>query len=80
MLRLALGSRLDLECKSSCGPATNKFEWVKSGANGKTSTLESDDYGLVIESVTYEYGGIYKCRCLPDGPQCEQSVYSKCLS
>lgn len=77
MLRLATGSRLELECKSSCGPATSTFEWVKSGSREEASTLEADDYGLVIESATYEDGGIYKCRCLPDGPQCEHSVYSK---
>lgn len=77
-LRLTPGSRMELGCKSVCGSEPRKFEWLRSsGINGEASTMQSEDYELVVESVGYEDGGTYKCRCLPDGPQCEQSVYSK---
>ena len=78
-LRLAPESRLELECQSVCGSKPISYEWLQIiGADGENSTLESSDLQLVVESVDYKDGGVYKCRCLPDGPLCEQSVYSKC--
>lgn len=71
---------MELECKSACGSGTRKFEWLRSSCiSGKVSTMQSENYELVVESVDFEDGGTYKCRCLPDGPQCEQSVFSKYL-
>lgn len=81
--RVGATSRLELKCSSSCRVPTSyaKFEWVKNSKSeegGVTAALlESQDSTLVIESVDYQDGGTYKCRCLPDGPQCEERVYSK---
>jgi hypothetical protein len=65
-----------------CGTGSTQFEWLRSLSDGDTeedlSTLPYDDSKLVIESVGYQDGGIYKCRCLPDGALCELPVYSEC--
>lgn len=68
-----------MECQSNCGSEPTSYEWLQTiGADGENSTLESKDFQIVVESVDYKDGGVYKCRCIPDGPLCEQSVYSKC--
>lgn len=80
-LRLDPDSQLELECSSMCDMAdtVNEFEWLKSNMGEKADIVvtESRESKLVIESVDYDDGGTYKCRCLPDGPFCEQKVYSK---
>lgn len=86
-LRLSRNSQLALECGSPCGleaQVTNlKYEWLRSSSSGSSGKgeefkIETDGPRMVIKSVEYKDGGIYKCRCLPDGPQCQQNVYSKC--
>lgn len=78
-LRLSPMSQLDLKCGSLCEMSGTKYEWVKTRGAGKEGVvrMESDESSMAIKSVYYGDGGTYKCSCLPDGPQCEQTVYSK---
>lgn len=77
-------SKLELTCASTCDHDTAKslptFEWMKvstgnEGDEEKTEVLESTSQRMVIKSVKYADGGIYRCRCSPNGPQCKQTVY-----
>ncbi len=77
MIRLSPTNRLELDCKSLCGPQGGKFEWLKSNGEKEDAVLDYDGSKLVVESVDYGDGGTYKCRCLPSSPQCQLSVYSK---
>lgn len=79
-LRLDPDSLLDLKCGSSCNGGS--FEWLKRKRGQKEkAAIKLDLQGptLTVQSVGYNDGGVYECRCLPDGPQCEQDVYGKTL-
>lgn len=77
-LRLNRYDLLELKCGSPCGASNSDgYKWTKSSR--ELSEVELDFHGptFTIQSVDYEDQGSYQCRCLPNGPQCEQAVHSK---
>lgn len=76
VLKLDPNSLLDFKCGSSC--STDTFEWFKRERGKKEETkLDVQGPTMTVQSVYYNHGGVYGCRCLPEGPLCEQDVYSE---
>lgn len=78
-LRLDLMATLELDCSSTCSGSrsSSNFEWLRSTGSEDVFVKETKGSRMVVASVDYPDGGTYKCRCLPDGPQCKQTVHSE---
>ncbi len=78
-VRLESQSHLELHCGSICATGISEYyEWIQTQRTGNDVILpEIHGSQIVIKSVEYKDGGTYKCRCLPDGPLCQQNVYSE---